>query len=73
MHNLISDSVNDGFCSYEPHDCQDIDTTWSGVYHVTPLGTFAGFDVYCDMVTDGGGWLVRKYFFFCLLPFSVCY
>ena len=30
----------------------------SGVYHVTPVGTVKGLTVYCDMKTDGGGWLV---------------
>ena len=43
-------------------DCQDLLTmrhTTSGVYHVTPTGTFRGYDVYCDMETDGGGWLVK--------------
>ena len=33
--------------------------TTSGVYHVTPLGTRFGYDVYCDMETDNGGWLVK--------------
>ena len=42
-------------------DCQDVQSVGfndSGVYHVTPPGTFQGVDVYCDMVTDGGGWIV---------------
>ena len=42
-------------------DCQDwydLGHTTSGVYHVTPCGTRFGYDVYCDMETDGGGWLV---------------
>jgi hypothetical protein len=32
--------------------------TTSGVYSIDPDGSGAGapFDVYCDMVTDGGGW-----------------
>ena len=32
--------------------------TRSGMYHVTPYGACTGYDVYCDMATDGGGWLV---------------
>ena len=43
------------------HDCQDVmdmGFTESNVYHVTPAGTFRGFDVYCDMATDNGGWIV---------------
>ena len=50
-------------CSYscQPHDCQEIKDLGhkdSGVYHITPLGTYSGFDVYCDMSTEDGGWLV---------------
>lgn len=30
----------------------------SGVYHVYPQGMRTGYDVFCDMSTDGGGWLV---------------
>ena len=44
------------------NDCQDVKAqgfTESGVYHVTPAGTYTGYDVYCDMDTDNGGWLVR--------------
>ena len=30
----------------------------SGVYHVTPSCSRTGYNVFCDMTTDGGGWLV---------------
>lgn len=47
---------------YSKTDCQDYKDAGyneSGVYHVKPLGTHFGFKVYCDMITDDGGWLVR--------------
>ena len=31
----------------------------SGVYHVSPYNMLTTYEVYCDMETDGGGWLVR--------------
>ena len=46
-----------------PRDClevRDMGFTTSGVHHVTPLGVYKGFDVYCDMETDNGGWLVSS-------------
>ena len=27
---------------------------------MTPLGTYTGYDVVCDMTTAGGGWLVSS-------------
>ena len=53
-----------GCCSYSADDCQDVQRlgfTSSGVYHVTPSGTYTGYDVFCDLdKNDGGGWLVRS-------------
>ena len=45
----------------QPRDCRDVQElgfTTSGLYHVTPVGTFTGFDVWCDLDTEDGGWLV---------------
>ena len=44
-------------------DCADIlaeGVTKSGVYKIRPLNFNEPFEVYCDMDTDGGGWMVRK-------------
>ena len=44
-------------------DCREIKDngfTMSGVYKVTPVGTCRGLKVYCDMYTDGGGWMVGR-------------
>ena len=52
-----------GSCCDLPQDCQaikDMGHINSGVYHVYPGGVYSGFEVYCDMETDGGGWLVRN-------------
>ncbi|KAI8482145.1 Fibrinogen C domain-containing protein 1 [Branchiostoma belcheri] len=47
-----------------PKDCKEIldnsELTPSGVYMVYPADNLAGFQVYCDMDTDGGGWTKRQ-------------
>ena len=48
-------------CKFYGHDCQDyLDRghKTSGMYYLTPVGAYTGMSVYCDMTTDGGGWLV---------------
>ena len=58
----IASGCNEFCLSCGPTDCQDwydLGHTTSGVYHVTPSGTRFGYDVYCDMETEGGGWLVK--------------
>ena len=42
-------------------NCKEILTygfTKSGVYEINPMDGHGWFDVYCDMETDGGGWVV---------------
>ena len=61
-----------------PKDCYDhgwlhtYSTTASGVYYVYPdisPVAFIPVDVWCDMETDGGGWMVSRQLYSC--PFKL--
>ena len=44
-------------------DCADVQLsgeTMSGIYRITPEGATDSYDVFCDLDTDGGGWLVSN-------------
>ena len=43
-----------GCCDLRSFSPEDVP---NGVYNMS-LGTFASANIYCDMVTDGGGWIV---------------
>ena len=47
-----------------PRDCYDIQKlcgSKSGIYYIFPHTNDAGVEVYCDMKTDKGGWLVSEF------------
>ncbi|XP_071804148.1 microfibril-associated glycoprotein 4-like [Asterias amurensis] len=61
LHLLVSTLVEFPRVTRPPKDCSEIlasGVSISGVYTVQPLGSGVDFQVYCDMVTDGGGWTV---------------
>ena len=59
----VSGCSKDCCVDYE-NDCLDYKLSGhnkSGVYTVKPVGMRTGFEVYCDMETDNGGWLVNTF------------
>ncbi|KAJ8028528.1 Fibrinogen-like protein A [Holothuria leucospilota] len=60
--------AEDGYFYYQnsdyPKDCQEVlnqcteNDRNSGVYWIKPEGYEEPFEVYCDQITDGGGWTV---------------
>lgn len=40
-----------------PRDCEDVSESKSGIYRIYP-SDIRGFEAYCDMNTEEGGWLV---------------
>lgn len=58
LNNIVTGGGHD---TRKPRDCFDIQdrgSVISGLYRVYPGNMRKGFEVYCDMETDSGGWLV---------------
>ncbi|XP_075879200.1 fibrinogen C domain-containing protein 1 [Nelusetta ayraudi] len=61
LKRLDSELQGDTNTALRPRDCGDLQASGvsqDGVYSVFPTHDPAGFMVYCDMSTDGGGWTV---------------
>ena len=51
----------------DPKDCEDVlkaGNGQSGIYTVKPPNEQTGIQVYCDMDSAGGGWLVCSWFIY---------